>query len=124
MMIVIILYSIMVIVVLCLITMVIFNMNGDEKKNSTTEFINLLNILSTLIKTELDAYDQDIFENKGSITNNNFDRYYKDLTQRVLKNISPNIIEGLSYYYTEEAIYRFIGRTVRDYLVSKINGTM
>lgn len=124
MMIAIILYIILVITVVIIIASLILNMKYDEKKNSTTEFINLLNILSTLIKTELDAYDQDIFENKGSITNNNFDRYYKDLTQRVLKNISPNIIKGLSYYYTEEAIYRFIGRTVRDYLVSKINGTM
>ena len=65
----------------------------------------------------------DIFENKGSITNNNFDNYYNDLTSRIIKNISPDMVKSLSKYYTEEAIYRFIARSVRDYLVSKINGT-
>lgn len=122
--IIIILYILVIITIAIVSGLLVYTSKSDHKSSSTDEFINLLSILSSLIKTELDAYDQDIFENKGAITNNNFDRYYKDLTQRILKNISPEIIKGLSYYYTEEAIYRTIGRTVRDYLVSKINGTM
>ena len=55
---------------------------------------------------------------------NNFDNYYNDLTSRIIKNISPDMIKSLTKYYTDEAIYRFIARSVRDYLVSKINGTM
>lgn len=95
----------------------------ERPQMNPDEFLGLLTILSSQIQTELDAYEQDIFEDKGSITNNNFDRYYRDLTSRILKNISPEMIKHLTYYYTEDAVYRFIGRTVRDYLVSKINGT-
>lgn len=88
------------------------------------DFLGLLTILSSQVQTELDTYDKDIFENKGSITNNNFDQYYKDLNSRIIQNISQDMITALKRYYTEEAIYRFIARSVRDYLISKINGTM
>ena len=114
-----------IIITLLLIASVFYLIYRLNKPNviSPNEFLWLLSILSSQIQTELDAYDQDIFENKGSITNNNFDNYYQDLTHRILRNISPNMIHQLSQYYTEEAIYRFIGRSVRDYLVSKIKGT-
>ena len=81
-------------------------------------------LIYSQIQSELDSYDSDIFQSKGSITNNNFDVYYRDITSRILKNINPNLIKDLSYYYTEDAVYRFIGRSVRDYLVTKIKGTL
>lgn len=114
----------LIVILMCAVCTIIVHKLITDKKQTPEEFVSLLSILSSLIKTELDAYDQDIFENKGSITNNNFDRYYHDLTQRVLQNISPKLISDLSYYYTEDAIYKFIGRTIRDYLVTKINGTV
>ena len=100
----------------------LYKMN-KERRISPNEFIGLLTVLSSQVQTEIDTYDKDIFINKGSITNNNFDNYYQDLTHRVIDNISPSMIDQLTQYYTEEAIYKFIGRSVRDYLVSKINGT-
>lgn len=115
----------LVIMMLCGFSiLVIYRSNNHQKHSSPDEFLGLLTILSSQIQSELDSYEKDIFENKGSITNNNFDRYYRDLTSRIIKNINPNMIKELSYYYTEEAVYRFIGRSVRDYLVSKINGTL
>lgn len=115
----------LVIMMICVISiLVIYRSNNHQKHSSPDEFLGLLTILSSQIQSELDSYEKDIFENKGSITNNNFDRYYRDLTSRIINNINPNMIKELSYYYTEEAVYRFIGRSVRDYLVSKINGTI
>ena len=112
-------------VVLLLIGVVFFLVRkmNQESKISPNEFLGLLSILSSQVQTEIDSYEHDIFENKGSITNNNFDNYYKDLTHRIIRNISPSMVTQLTQYYTEEAIYRFIGRSVRDYLISKINGT-
>ena len=112
-------------VVLLLIGVVFFLVHkmNQESKISPNEFLGLLSILSSQVQTEIDSYEHDIFENKGSITNNNFDNYYNDRTSRIIKNISPDMVKSLSKYYTEEAIYRFIARSVRDYLVSKINGT-
>ena len=105
-----------------IVFLLLYKMN-KERRISPNEFIGLLTVLSSQVQTEIDTYDKDIFINKGSITNNNFDNYYQDLTHRVIDNISPSMIDQLTQYYTEEAIYKFIGRSVRDYLVSKINGT-
>ena len=120
--IIIILYIVALVILLGLSTFLVYKM-VNSSRSSPDEFIGLLTVLSSQIQTELDAYDKSIFENKGSITNNNFDNYYNDLTSRIIKNISPDMVKSLSKYYTEEAIYRFIARSVRDYLVSKINGT-
>ena len=120
---IIILYMVVILLLCVLIGITIIKSNS--KRNSTPEeFLNLLTILSSQIQSELDSYDSDIFQSKGSITNNNFDVYYRDITSRILKNINPNLIKDLSYYYTEDAVYRFIGRSVRDYLVTKIKGTI
>ena len=121
--IIVILYIVALAVLLALASFLVYKMVNMDK-SSPDEFIGLLTVLSSQIQTELDAYDKSIFENKGSITNNNFDNYYNDLTSRIVKNISPDMIKSLTKYYTDEAIYRFIARSVRDYLVSKINGTM
>ena len=120
--IIIILYIVALVILLSLSSFLVYKMINSNR-SSPGEFIGLLTVLSSQIQTELDAYDKSIFENKGSITNNNFDNYYNDLTSRIIKNISPDMVKSLSKYYTEEAIYRFIARSVRDYLVSKINGT-
>ena len=120
---IIILYMVVILLLCVLIGITIIKSNS--KRNSTPEeFLNLLTILSSQIQSELDSYDSDIFQSKGSITNNNFDVYYRDITSRILKNINPNLIKDLSYYYTEDAVYRFIGRSVRDYLVTNIKGTL
>ena len=120
---IIILYMVVILLLCVLIGITIIKSNS--KRNSTPEeFLNLLTILSSQIQSELDSYDSDIFQSKGSITNNNFDVYYRDITSRILKNINPNLIKDLSYYYTKDAVYRFIGRSVRDYLVTKIKGTL
>ena len=120
---IIILYMVVILLLCVLIGITIIKSNS--KRNSTPEeFLNLLTILSSQIQSEVDSYDSDIFQSKCSITNNNFDVYYRDITSRILKNINPNLIKDLSYYYTEDAVYRFIGRSVRDYLVTKIKGTL
>ena len=104
---IIILYMVVILLLCVLIGITIIKSNS--KRNSTPEeFLNLLTILSSQIQSELDSYDSDIFQSKGSITNNNFDVYYRDITSRILKNINPNLIKDLSYYYTEDAVYRFI----------------
>ena len=117
-----IIYITCILILIGIVFFLLYKMN-KERRISPNEFIGLLTVLSSQVQTEIDTYYKDIFINKGSITNNNFDNYYQDLTHRVIDNISPSMIDQLTQYYTEEAIYKFIGRSVRDYLVSKINGT-
>ena len=115
-------YITCILILIGIVFFLLYKMN-KERRISPNEFIGLLTVLSSQVQTEIDTYDKDIFINKGSITNNNFDNYYQDLTHRVIDNISPSMIDQLTQYYTEEAIYKFIGRSVREYVVSKINGT-
>jgi len=95
----------------------------STKIPSPEEFINLLTILNSIIDAHIDSYETSIFDglnNKGSITNNNYDNYYKDMTTTIIDDIPNDLMVGLESYYTEAAIVKFIGRKVRDYLVSKI----
>ncbi len=90
---------------------------------SPEEFVNLLAILNSIVDSHINTYETSIFDglnNKGSITNNNYDNYYKEMTQTILADIPDELMIGLESYYTEAAIVRFISRKVRDYLVSKI----
>lgn len=94
------------------------------KANNNPSFETLITILNLIINSELDAYENDIFRNKGSITNQNFDSYYKDITTKIVESISPDLEENLKYYLTEDAIYRIVGRAVKKYLTEKITGTI
>ena len=95
-----------------------------KKKLIKLDFESALFILKTIINTELDAYENDIFSNKGSITNSNFDNYYKDITAKIIANVSPDIIQQLSLYISEEMVYVIIARAVKKYLSDKITGTV
>ncbi|MCM1214136.1 MAG: hypothetical protein NC548_06400 [Lachnospiraceae bacterium] len=100
-------------------------LHSSTQKQAMTpeEFINLLAILNSIVDARINDYENSIFDglnNKGSITNNNFDNYYREMTETIIADIPDSLIAGLENYYTESAIIKFIGRKVRDYLVSKI----
>lgn len=87
------------------------------------DFGTLMQILTATIKTELDLYENDIFSNKGGITNSNFDNYYNDLCLRIVNSLSKQFIDQLTVYITYETIVRYIARSVKKYLSEKVNGT-
>ena len=97
---------------------------GYKKKVFSLDFESALFILRTIINTELDAYENDIFSSKGSITNSNFDNYYKDLTTKIIKNVSPELLQQLALYITEDMVYVIIARAVKKFLTEKISGTI
>lgn len=91
---------------------------------SEVPFPDLVNALNMMIRTEIDLWEKDIFSNRQPITNSNFENYYYEITNHVIKNISPMFIKSMEKYMTETAIVSMIGRCVKEYLVSKINGTI
>lgn len=95
-----------------------------KKQLVDLDFDSALLILKTIINTELDAYENDIFTNKGSITNSNFDNYYRDLTNKIISHISSDLVKHLSIYITEDMIYVIIARSVKKFLSEKITGTV
>lgn len=95
-----------------------------KKELVDLDFESALAILNIIINTELDAYSNDIFLNKGSITNSNFDNYYHDITNKIIKNLSPALISHLALYITEDAIYVIIARAVKKFLTEKIHGSV
>ena len=55
---------------------------------------------------------------------NFFDNYYKDITGKIIKNISSDLIKHLSLYITEDMVYTIVARTVKKFLTEKISGTV
>lgn len=86
-------------------------------------FEDLILILRTVINTELDAYENDVFRLKGSLTNSNFNQFYLDITKKISQDIPDEFLDDLKQYLTQDAIFRIIGREVKKFLEDHIHGT-
>lgn len=91
---------------------------------SPDSFQELIIALNIAIQTELDLWEKDVFIDKNAITNSNFENYYHEITDHILKSLSPFFFKKMSQYITEDAIISIIARKTKEYLVSKINGTV
>jgi hypothetical protein len=91
---------------------------------SETSFQELLIALNAAIQTEFDLFDKNVFIDKTAITNSNFDNYYYELTDHIIKSLSPLFYKKMTQFITEDAIYTIIGRKVKEYLTGKINGAV
>ena len=89
---------------------------------SESDFQELLIALNAAIQTELDLWEKDVFVNKGSITNSNFDNYYYEITQHIIASLSPIFFKKMTQFISNDAIISIIGRKVKEYLTTKING--
>lgn len=120
-------FFIIEIIAICIFGVIALRMliksQAHETATSPEEFSGLLGILNAIIQVELDSFDEDVFSNKGSITNQNYENYYKTLTNQIIENIPESFITRMSTYYAEDAIYRHIARRVKNFLYSKITGT-
>lgn len=91
-----------------------------RKKSHQGEFGELFAILQTVVKSEIELYERDIFENQRGVNNSNFENFYKDLCNRIITRLSPQFMREITYYVTEDMVISMIARTVKEYLVSKI----
>ena len=88
---------------------------------SEASFQELLLALNAAIQTELDLWEKDVFVNKGSITNSNFDNFYYEITDHIIKSLSPIFFKKMTQFISEDAIYSIIGRKVKEFLTTKVN---
>lgn len=91
---------------------------------SSDSFQELVLTLNIAIQTELDLWEKDVFVDKNAISNSNFENYYHEITTHILKSLSPIFFKKISQYITEDAVISIVGRKTKEYLVSKINGTV
>lgn len=91
---------------------------------SSDSFQELVLTLNIAIQTELDLWEKDVFVDKNAISNSNFENYYHEITEHILKSLSPIFFKKISQYITEDAVISIVGRKTKEYLVSKINGTV
>lgn len=90
-------------------------------KTSDMSIENILLILKTVINTEIEMYEKNIFVKRGAMTNANFENYYKDIVTNITKSLSKEFYFKAGLFLTEEAIVTIICRQVKDYLTEKIN---
>jgi energy-coupling factor transporter transmembrane protein EcfT len=81
----------------------------------------LLIVLTTVINTELALYEKNVFNTKGTLTNANFENFYRDITNNVINSLSDNFFVKIGYYIKAEAVVSIICRTVKDFLIEKVN---
>ena len=91
---------------------------------SDVSFEELLLALNAAINTEFELWEKDVFVNKQAITNSNFDNYYMEITDHIIKSLSPIFFINIQKYISEDAVYTIIGRKTKEFLVGKINGTI
>ena len=89
---------------------------------SEVTFQELLLALNAAIQTEFDLCEKDVFVNKHAITNSNFDNYYFEMTDHILKSLSPIFFINIGKYITEDDVVYIIGRKTKEYLNTKISG--
>lgn len=80
--------------------------------------------LEFIIKTESDLYEQYLADNTGNdyttLTNNEFNNIYKELSMRCLKAISEQFWESVEVYVTRETVQTYVTQRVFSYLADKI----
>ena len=91
---------------------------------SDAEFSELLIALNAAINTEFELWEKDVFVSKKAITNSNFDNYYHEMTSSIIQSLSPIFFKKMNQYITEEAVVSIIGRKTKEYLTSKLTGTI
>ena len=92
-----------------------------NQKRAPQSIEEAISIIELLVNLQITAYENDIFNTKGAITNANFDNFYNDLVDRVLETIPNEFFNMVSPYMTQEAVITIICKTIKTYLVSKIN---
>ena len=91
---------------------------------SDSEFSELLIALNAAINTEFELWDKDVFVNKKALTNSNFDNFYHEMTDAIIRSLSPIFFKKMTQYITEEAIISIIVRKTKEYLASKITNAI
>lgn len=81
--------------------------------------------LEFIIKTESDLYEQYLANNSGTdfttITNQEFNNIYQELSMRCLKAISTQFWESAEVYVTRETIQTYVTQRVFNFLADKIS---
>lgn len=105
---------------------IIFGVIMPKYRTITSEvsFQELLLALNAAINTEIELWEKDVFVNKQAITNSNFENYYVDISDHIIKSLSPVFFINMGKYITEDAVITIIGRRVKEYLSGKVSGTV
>ena len=99
-----------------------YNVVYFPQKNNLYQdtFENLLNIVKVIVNSEIEAYENDIFAFRKGMTRSQYEQFYKDITSKIINNMSPNLEKQLEKYVSSDMIYRIIARSVKSYLEEKV----
>ena len=88
------------------------------------DFETLMSVLNVIVHTEIDLYEKNIFDTKGGLTPQNFENYYDDIVHNIVKSLSSEFYTKMENYITKEAVVAYICRNVKEYLQTKVNGSI
>lgn len=109
-----------ILLIVTLLTCIVYLIKFSGQKTSHLEFEECINILSVIITSELQAYDNDIFNGQHQLSNNTYEKYCRMISLDISKSIPNTFYKTMQNYITAEALDRLIVRRVKSYLQEKI----
>lgn len=89
-------------------------------RTSATSMDEVLAILKTIIQTEIEMYEDNIFSKRKALDNVSYENYFRDITNNIIDSLSSDFFYKSSVYFTDETVIRIITRNVSKYLKEKI----
>jgi len=89
-------------------------------RTAPTDMNDLLSLLYTVVNSEIEVYENDVFNDLKAINNSNFENFYNDITKNIMNSLSEEFFIKMRYYLNDEAVASIIARRVKSYLSEKI----
>lgn len=88
------------------------------------DFLDLLDILKAIMNEEYRMYEEDILQNRMTITNANFENYVTDMSKRIYESLSQQFFDSIEIYITRDMVIRLITRSVKNFFQNKITASI
>lgn len=95
-----------------------------QREISNSSFTDLMTVLNVIVHTEIEIYEKNLFDTKGSLTPQNFENYYNDIVHNIINSLSDEFYRKMRQYISNDALIAYICRNVKEYLSDKVNGSI
>ena len=90
-----------------------------KKKTGTLNLKECISLLNDLIIMQLSLYNENVFDNINSLTKQEFQTYTVRICKDIAESISDELMINLTRLMSEDAVYIYISKKVKGYLIEK-----
>lgn len=90
-----------------------------RKKSGTMDLKYCISLLNDLIQLQISLYNENVFEDITHLTQQEFQNYSTQICKDIAESISDDLMDNLTRVMSEDAIYIYISRKVKEFLIQK-----